>query len=546
MTPQTSPWWKSQTGYQIYPRSFCDSNADGIGDLPGITSKLDHLAELGIGFIWLSPIYASPMRDNGYDISNYHEIAPDFGTLSDFDDLLAQAGQRGIRIVMDLVVNHCSSDHDWFQRACESVDHPEHKYFYWREAREDGSPPDDQPACFGGSAWTWVAAVGKYYYGHFGPQQPDFNWQNPALRARIFEMMNWWLDKGIGGFRIDVVDLIGKDIDARLYHEGPDMLTYLSEMQQACFAGRDIVTVGESWAATPDSALSFCGRDSGALDMVFNFNHIQAMWDPEKGRFGRNQFDLVTHKMIMNDWQLALESEGWNSLYLSNHDLPRAVSVWGDEGGYRRASAKMLGLVTHFMKGTPFVYQGEEIAMTNTRFERLEQFRDIETLGQFRDRVEAGEDPSHFLGAANANGRDTARTPLQWDAGDHAGFSTVTPWIAVNPNYPQINVAAEKAAPDGVFDFYRRMIALRQTCEPLVDGRFELIEAAHPALFCYLRHGRNQTILVVANFTATPQAFDAAPFADQTWRVLLSNEAADDHPSGAVGAFGASAWITES
>jgi len=545
MTEQALPWWKTATGYQIYPRSFCDSNGDGIGDIPGIISKLDHLADLGIGFIWLSPVYASPMRDNGYDIADYYRIAPEFGTLEDFDRLVAEARARGIRIVMDLVVNHCSSDHDWFKRACESVHCPEHAYFYWRDAQPDGSPPDDQRACFGGSAWHWVPAIGRYCYCHFGPQQPDLNWHNPALRAEIYKMMNWWLDRGIGGFRMDVIELVGKDIDARHYYEGPDMHRFIQDMHRECFAGRDIMTVGESWSVTPDSALLYCGRDRGEMDMVFSFNHIQAAWDPAIGRFGPNLFDLPTHKMILSDWQAALAKDGWNSLYLSNHDLPRPVSHYADDGVHRVRSAKMLSAVTYLMKGTPFIYQGEEIGMTNARFDRLEQFQDIETLGQYAEMSAKGASLEDFLAGANANARDHARTPMQWTGGPWAGFSTARPWMALNPNYPQINVAADRADPDGVFEWYRGLITLRTNLSIVTDGDFKLLVPDHPDLFAYTRSEGQTHLLIIGNFAGhivdLPQ--DCVPSGD--WTLLTSNmpEAAPDALSDVVPEYFVGVWM---
>lgn len=501
MTQTQAPWWKAATGYQIYPRSFCDSNGDGIGDIPGIVSKLDHLQDLGIGFIWLSPVYASPMHDNGYDISDYYDIAPEFGTLDDFDILVAAAQVRGIKIVMDLVVNHCSSDHTWFQKACASVDCEEHGFFYWRDAQPDGSAPDDQRACFGGPAWTWVETVGKYVLGFFGPQQPDLNWHNPVLREKIYNMMNWWLDKGIGGFRMDVIELIGKDVDARHYFEGPDMHRFIQEMHLRTLAGRDIMTVGESWAVTPDTALDYCGKDRAELDMVFNFNHVQAAWDPVKGRFGPNLFDLITHKMILNDWQVALAADGWNSLYLSNHDLPRPVSHYGDDGLHRKRSAKMLAMAMYLMKGTPFIFQGEEIGMTNVAYERIEQFRDIETLGQHRDQTAQGVSESDFIAGANKHGRDNARTPMQWDATAQAGFTDGTPWIDVNPNYVEINVGRDRVQPDGVFKFYQSLIALRSTNETVQAGSFTPFEETHQQMVCYIRQRGRDMIFVMCNFS---------------------------------------------
>lgn len=534
MNQQDLPWWKTATGYQVYPRSFCDSNGDGIGDLPGIISKLDHLKDLGIGFIWLSPVYASPMRDNGYDISDYRDIAPEFGTMADFDRLLIESHERGIRIVMDLVVNHCSSDHLWFQRACTDANCAEHGFFYWRDPQPDGSPPDDQRACFGGSAWHWAPAVGKYCYCHFGPQQPDLNWHNSRLRDEIYGMMNWWLDKGIGGFRMDVIELIGKDIDEREYYEGPDMHRFIKEMHQRCLVGRDILTVGETWAATPDTALEYCGRDRNELNMVFNFNHVQAAWDPKLGRFGPNRFDLQTHKMILNDWQQALANDGWNSLYLSNHDLPRAVSHYGDDKQNRSRSAKMLAIVHYLMKGTPFIYQGEEIGMTNAQFSSLDQFRDIETLGQLEERLGAEgsnrrdeESMAAFLASANKNGRDNARTPVQWNGSEFAGFSNAASWIDVNDNYHSINVERDRDDPDSVFELYRQIIDLRRSMPVLTQGSFELVLPDHPQVFAYIRRWGSREVLVAGNFSDQmaesylPQHFVSG------WSPLLMAEAGE-------------------
>ena len=547
-----APWWHTATGYQIYPRSFCDSNGDGVGDIPGITTKLDHLKDLGIGFIWLSPVYASPMRDNGYDIADYYAIAPEFGTMADFDEMLAEAQARGIRIVMDLVVNHCSSDHEWFAKACATTDCAEHDFFYWRDPLADGSPPDDQRACFGGSAWQWVEAVGKYCYCHFGPQQPDLNWHNPALRREIYDMMNWWLDKGIGGFRMDVIDLVGKDIDGRIYFEGPDMHPFIQELHRECLKGRDVVTVGETWSATPDTALGYCSRDRAELDMVFNFNHIQAAWDPTLGRFGANKFDLQTHKMIMNDWQQALAHDGWNSLFLSNHDLPRPVSHYADDGALRIRSAKMLAMVHYLMKGTPFIYQGEEIGMTNVTFRNLDQFRDIETLGQLTERL--GEEGSNrrdeesvaaFLETANTNGRDNARTPVQWTDGVLAGFSNVASWIDVNENYPDINVEKDRSNPNGVFAFYQKFIELRKTLPIITHGNFELIASDDPQIFAYQREWQGETLWVLANFSDKPAIVDVSQFQGQGMRVLLAtgNERVDAVPK-TLQPFEGLVWLT--
>jgi len=501
MHPDDKPWWKRATGYQIYPRSFNDSNGDGIGDLPGIIEKLDHLQALGIGFVWLSPVYASPMADNGYDIADYDAIAPEFGTMDDMQRLVDEAKVRGIRIVMDLVVNHTSSEHAWFQAACASRDAHEHEYYYWRDAAPDGGPPSDRRAVFGGSAWHWVEAVGRYYFAYFSSGQPDLNWQNRQVRRNVFAMMNRWLDRGIGGFRMDVIDLIGKDLDNGVLEQGPDLHPYLQEMHREALAGRDILTVGESWSVTPDTALQYCGRERYELDMVFNFNHVVAGWDPEFGRFKPKPLDLPLFKRILGEWQTALAEDGWNSLFLSNHDLPRAVSRYGDPDRHRVASAKMLATVIHLMKGTPYIYQGEEIGMTNANFTRLEQFRDVETFGQLEDQRAAGVSEADFIAGANRTGRDNARTPMQWSDEPSAGFTRGTPWIDVNDNAVHLNVEADRADPDGVFGHYRRLIALRRQLPIITEGGYRSFDDANPCVFGYVRTLGDQRLVVVGNFT---------------------------------------------
>lgn len=501
------PWWQKATGYQIWPRSFMDSDGDGIGDIPGIIDRLDYLADLGVGFIWLSPVYASPMADNGYDISDYRDIAPEFGTLADMDRLIAEAGCRDIRIVMDLVVNHTSDRHHWFRRAVIDPGSDEHRYYIWRDAAADGGPPSGHRACFGGSAWTWVPSVGKYYYGHFSPGQPDLDWSNPALRAEIHDMMNWWLDRGIGGFRMDVISLIGKDVDLGVMEEGPRLHEYLQEMHRETLAGRDVVTVGESWSVSPGTAVLYCGRDRGELDMVFQFNHVTAFEDEVHGKWRPKPFDLARFKASLFTWQRTLAEDGWNSLFLSNHDLPRQVSKYGDPGEYRVRSAKMLATAIHLMRGTPFVYQGEEIGMTNVPFTRIEQFRDLETLGLYRDKVAEGLAPEDFLEAARQNGRDNARTPVQWSDGPNAGFTTGEPWIEVNANAAEVNVARDRADPDGIIAHYRRLIALRKDLDIVSHGSFATFAEDHPSVMAYAREADGQRLSVVANFTGGPVEF---------------------------------------
>jgi oligo-1,6-glucosidase len=506
--PEPEKWWHRAVGYQIYPRSFADSDGDGVGDLRGIISRLDHLADLGIGFIWLSPVYPSPQADNGYDISDYRGIAPEYGTLDDFDRLVSEAKARGIGIVMDLVVNHTSAAHPWFRAASRSTEAPEHDYYVWRAPGPGGSPPDDRRAAFGGPAWTWAPDVQQYYLHIFSPEQPDLNWQNPTLRAEIHEMMRWWLDRGIAGFRMDVISLIGKDVDAGIDEEGPHLHAFLQEMHREVLARRDIVTIGESWSVSRDTALLYCGRARGELDMVFQFNHVTARWDELHGKWRPKPFDLPAFKRILFEWQHTLADDGWNSLFLSNHDLPRQVSTYGDDGVYRAVSAKTLATAMHLLKGTPFVYQGEEIGMTNARFDRIDQFRDIETLRHYGERIADGVSPEAFLAGANANGRDNARTPMQWNDAAQAGFTDGTPWIEVNQNFAEVNVMADRADPDGVFQHYRRLISLRREHDIVAFGRTVPIAPDDREVFCYARELDGDRVTVVANFTSSPVTFE--------------------------------------
>ena len=498
-------WWHRATGYQVYPRSFSDSDGDGMGDIPGIISKLGHLSDLGVGFIWLSPVYASPMVDNGYDISDYRDIAPEFGTLDDMDRLIAEARKRDIAIVMDLVVNHSSSLHPWFKAAAATRDCAEHAYYIWRDPAPDGGPPDDAQAAFGGSAWSFVPEVGQYYFHFFSGAQPDLNWQNPALRAEIYDMMRWWLDRGVGGFRMDVISLIGKDVDTRIYEEGPYLHGFLQEMHREVLAGRDLVTIGESWSVSTETGLLYCGRDREELDMVFEFSHIREGWHPELGKFAPKPFDLVAFKRALFAWQELTRDDGWHALFLSNHDLPRQVSFYADDGAHRRPAAKTLATVLHMLRGTPFVYQGEEIGMTNARFDRIDQYRDLETLNHFNAQIAEGVEPSEFLAGANRNSRDNARTPMQWSAAPNGGFTTGTPWIETNPNYPDINVEQDLPDPDSIFAHYKRLIALRRDRDVIAFGQTEPLWEDDPDILAFERRLGAERLLVVANFTNRDQ-----------------------------------------
>lgn len=525
-------WWHDAVVYQIYPRSFSDANGDGIGDLPGIIDKLDYLQTLGVNVIWLSPVFRSPMDDNGYDISDYCDIAPEFGTLADMERLIGEAGRRDIRIVMDLVVNHSSDEHPWFVEARKSRDNPWRDFYIWRAPQADGSPPDAQRASFGGSAWEFDEASGEYYYHLFSPRQPDLNWANPKLRAEVYRMMSWWLDKGIGGFRMDVIDLIGKNVDRGITVNGPMLHPYLQEMNHASFGTRDVLTVGETWSATPDIAKLYSDPQREELSMVFQFEHITLTHDPVEGKWKPRPLDLPGLKAIFAKWQTELADVGWNSLFWNNHDLPRAVSKYGDPGRYRVESAKMLATVLHFMKGTPYIYQGEEIGMTNVRFDSIDDYRDIETLNLYRERTAAGVPHDEMMAGIYANGRDNARTPMQWSDAAQAGFSRGEPWLPVNPNYREVNVAAALADPDSIFHHYRKLIALRKQHAVIVKGDYQALFEAHPQVFAYRRSLGDAQVVVIANFSADPVELELpADLAGRSGEYLVSNYT----PRGALG-----------
>lgn len=502
--PSNEQWWRKATGYQIYPASFCDSNGDGVGDIPGIISKLNYLHTLGIGFIWLSPVYASPMVDNGYDISDYQAINPKFGTLDDMDRLIAEAKSRGIGIVMDLVVNHTSDKHRWFEQARANRQSKYRDYYIWRDPKSGGGPPNDLQSGFGGSAWTRDAASGQYYFHLFASAQPDLNWANPMMRHEVYSMMQWWLDRGVAGFRMDVIDLIGKDVDKKITADGPMLHPYLQEMHRAVLQNAKCVTVGEAWSATPVNAPLYSGEDRKELSMVFQFEPVTAFWDATLGKWKPRSIDLVELKRIFAKWQHALFQRGWNSLFWGNHDLPRAVSRYGDDGEHRVASAKMLATVLHLMQGTPFIYQGEEIGMTNAGFTDISEYRDLETLNFYTIQTARGMSQEAFLKGAQANSRDNARTPMQWNASSNAGFSSGKPWIEVNANHLQVNAESDSKDPNGVFLRYRRLIELRKSLPVVRRGNFELLLPDDPSVFAYQRRDQEHELLVIANFTKSP------------------------------------------
>ena len=507
-----SAWWRSAVVYQIYPRSFADGDGDGIGDLPGITSRLDHLAALGVDVLWLSPVYPSPQDDNGYDIADYQDIEPTFGTLADFDALLAGVHERGMKLIMDLVVNHTSDEHPWFAASRSSRDDPRRDWYWWRER------PNNWGSFFSGSAWELDPATGEHYLHLFSRKQPDLNWENPEVRAAVHAMMNWWLDRGVDGFRMDVIDLISKVPDlpdgavapgarfGSLEHTscGPRIHEFLQEMHRAVFAGRDaaLLTVGEMPTVTLEEARRFTDPANAEIDMVFQFEHVKL--DQGATKWEHRPLALTDLKASLGRWQEGLADVGWNSLYWNNHDQPRAVSRFGDDGEHRVAAAKMLGTVLHLHRGTPYVYQGEELGMTNAAWAGLEDFRDIESLNHYAEAVADGADPEAVLADLRRVGRDNARTPMQWDASAHAGFTTGDPWLAVNPNHTEINAAAARADPDSVFHHFRRLIALRHDDPVVADGDFTMLLPDDEQVYAFVRRLDGAELLVLGNFSGEP------------------------------------------
>ncbi|HEL0704740.1 glycoside hydrolase family 13 protein [Streptococcus equi] len=509
-------WWHKATIYQIYPRSFMDTSGNGIGDLKGITGKLDYLQELGITAIWLSPVYQSPMDDNGYDISDYQAIADIFGDMADMDELLDEAKQRGIKIIMDLVVNHTSDEHAWFVEARENPDSPKRDYYIWRDQ------PNNLMSIFSGSAWEYDEAAGQYYLHLFSKKQPDLNWENAELRQSIYDMMNFWIDKGIGGFRMDVIDLIGKIPDSEITGNGPRLHEYLKEMNQASFGNHDLMTVGETWGATPEIARQYSRPENKELSMVFQFEHIGLQHKPNAPKWDyAAELNVPALKEIFSKWQTELKlGEGWNSLFWNNHDLPRVVSIWGNDTVYREKSAKAMAILLHLMRGTPYIYQGEEIGMTNYPFERLSDVNDIESLNYAKEAMANGMSEEAVLDSICRVGRDNARTPMQWSSQKNAGFSTADQtWLPVNPNHQEINVASALADPDSVFYTYQKLIQLRQTQDWLVEADYQLLQTSDK-VFAYKRQLGREIYLVVVNLSNQEQFFEESLHKAQ---VIISN-----------------------
>ena len=492
-------WWHSSVVYQIYPRSFKDSNGDGIGDINGIREKLDYLKELGIDVIWLSPVYKSPNDDNGYDISDYCDIMDEFGTMEDMDNLLKEANERGIKILMDLVVNHTSDEHKWFIEAKKSKDNEYRDYYIWRD-KVEGHEPNELGSCFSGSAWQYDETTGQYYLHLFSKKQPDLNWENEKVRNEVYKMMNFWVDKGIGGFRMDVIDLIGKVPDEMITGNGPKLHEYLQEMNKAALEGKDLLTVGETWGATPDVAKLYSNPGRKELSMVFQFEHIGLDQIEGKEKWDVKSLELLDLKKVLSKWQTELEGQGWNSLFWNNHDLPRIVSRWGNDKEYRIESAKMLATLLHGMKGTPYIYQGEELGMTNVRFDDINEYNDIESLNMYKDRLSKGYTHEEIMESIYAKGRDNARTPMQWDDSENAGFTTGTPWLAVNKNYDKINAKQCLQDENSIFNHYKKLIDIRKNNDTIIYGDYKLLCEDDENIFAYVRELNGDKILVVCNF----------------------------------------------
>ena len=492
-------WWHSSVVYQIYPRSFNDSNGDGIGDINGIREKLDYLKELGIDVIWLSPVYKSPNDDNGYDISDYCDIMDEFGTMEDMENLLKEANEKGIKILMDLVVNHTSDEHKWFIEAKKSKDNKYRDYYIWRDP-VDGHEPNDLASCFSGSAWQYDESTAQYYLHLFSKKQPDLNWENEKVRNEVYKMMNFWVDKGIGGFRMDVIDLIGKVPDEMITGNGPKLHDYLQEMNKAALEGHDLLTVGETWGANPEIAKLYSNPKRKELSMVFQFEHIGLDQIEGKEKWDVKPLDLLDLKKVLSKWQTELEGEGWNSLFWNNHDLPRIVSRWGNDKEYRVESAKMLATLLHGMKGTPYIYQGEEFGMTNVRFEDINEYNDIETLNMYKDRISKGYSHDEIMASIYAKGRDNARTPMQWDSTENAGFTTGNPWLAVNKNYKFINAEDCLQDKDSIFYHYKKLIDIRKHNDTIIYGDYKLLLPEDKNVFAYSRKLNGDKIVVVCNF----------------------------------------------
>jgi oligo-1,6-glucosidase len=530
LSESSDPWWRSAVVYQVYPRSFADSDGDGIGDLRGVIDHLDHIADLGADVVWLSPVYRSPQDDNGYDISDYREIDPTFGTLADIDELIERLHSKGMRLLMDLVVNHTSDEHPWFEESRRNRINPRSDWYIWRDA------PTNWESFFSGSTWEWCPEREQFYLHLFSRKQPDLNWENPEVRGAVHDLMRWWLDRGVDGFRMDVINLISKDPGLPdgvplpsgygdgmpHFSYGPRLHEFLAEMKQEVFASRPgtYLTVGEMPGVTTEQALRFTDRETGQLDMVFQFEHVDL--DREASKWDHRPLSLVDLKASLGRWQVALGDHGWNSLYWNNHDQPRAVSRFGDDTTYWRESATALATVLHLHRGTPYVYQGEEIGMTNVPFRSVDDFRDIESLNHYAHAVAQGADPAEVLASLRRTSRDNARTPVQWGAGPGAGFTDGTPWLPVNPNHTWLNVEAQRDDPTSVLHHYRALIALRHARPVVVDGDFRMLLPDHPSVYAFERRLGEECLTVYANLTGE-LVTDVIPDDVDSGELLLGN-----------------------
>lgn len=537
---QAKEWWKRSIVYQIYPKSFMDANGDGIGDLQGIIQKLDYLKKLGVDVLWLSPIYDSPQEDNGYDIRSYYSIYAPYGTMSDFHELLEETHKRGMKLVMDLVVNHTSDEHPWFKESRSNKNNPYRDYYIWKDPKDNGAPPTNWGSIFSGSAWAFDERTEQYYLHLFAAKQPDLNWENPALRQDIYRMMKFWLDKGIDGFRMDVINFISKDAsypDGKLtsssqyadgsafFMNGPKIHTFLQEMNLEVLNNYDMMTVGEMPGASPTDAMLYTNPEQREVNMIFTFEHMNLdCIDGDK--WNLKPLDLVELKKSFEKWQRTLHNIGWNSLYWNNHDQPRIVSRFGDDEEYREKSAKMLATCLHLMQGTPYIYQGEEIGMTNVRFKKLEEYRDIELLNMYKEKSKRGWSHERLMEAIHAKGRDNARTPFQWDQSEHSGFTTGQPWLKVNPNYPEINAKAALEDPDSIYYYYQRLIQLRKDSAVITTGAFELLLEEDSGIFAYKRIGSSEILYVLCNFTNKAMALEDASISSllKDAEILITNE----------------------
>ena len=510
-------WWKEAVAYQVYPRSFNDSNGDGIGDIQGIIEKLDYLQDLGIDVIWVSPIYQSPNDDNGYDISDYKDIMADFGTMADFDELLKETHQRGMKIIMDLVINHTSDEHPWFIESASSRDNPKRDWYVWHPGT-DGKEPNNWESIFSGSIWEFDEQTKEYYMHVFSKKQPDLNWENKAVRDALYEMVNWWLDKGIDGFRIDAISHIKKTAgfpdlpnpDQKKYVPSfsghmnqPGIETFLTEFADRTLNHYDIMTVGEANGVKVEDAEDWVGEEQGYFNMIFQFDHL-SLW----GTSTEGGLDLSALKTALTNWQVGLEHKGWNALFLENHDQPRSVSTWGNDSDLRQTSAKALATLYFLMKGTPFIYQGQEIGMTNVHFDSIDDYNDVAIKNLYKHKLEEGVPHEEVMASIWMNGRDNSRTPMQWNQDPAAGFTTGEPWLRVNPNYPDINVEQNLADPHSVYHYYRELITLRKSSEALIYGSYHLVKGDHEQVYSYLRHGKDANYLIVVNMFIEPTNID--------------------------------------